>query len=114
MLLGILLKVRLLKSGSLSVFLSSSTLPGGDLILLTTLTAYGMSGKGPRIGHRMKHALYLRFQFSRMILTRAITEADRYRVVFSPVLYQNRHHTFSGPRVLVAPMTRTSRPSRRS
>lgn len=51
---------------TLSVFLSSRTFPGGDFILLTTLTAYGISGNGPRIGQRMKQALYFKFQFSRI------------------------------------------------
>lgn len=57
----------LIRSASSSVLRTSKTLPGGDRILLITLTAYGTASPGAVTGHNTKHALYFKFQFSRMI-----------------------------------------------
>lgn len=63
---------RFAKSGSRSVLRSSNRLPGGDRILLTMLTAYGTSRPGAWSGHSTKHALYFKFQFSRIIYANII------------------------------------------
>lgn len=54
------------KSTSSSVFRTSSTFAGGERNRLTTLTAYGTTTFGAITGHNTKHALYFRFQFSRI------------------------------------------------
>lgn len=58
--------VVLTKSTSSSVFRTKSTFPGGERNLLTTLTAYGTVTSGVVTGHSTKHALYFKFQFSRI------------------------------------------------
>lgn len=59
--------VVLTKSTSSSVLRTKSTFPGTDLSLLTILTACGIDSPGAVIGHKMKHALYFKFQFSLII-----------------------------------------------
>lgn len=111
---------RLKKSTSVSVFLNRRMFPGGALNLLTILTEYGISKYDILRGHKIKQALYFKFQFSRitwkqrkkldkflahfqlLTFTLAITEADLNLVPLLFNGYHNRHQTFSGPLVFVA------------
>lgn len=59
-----------MRSTSSSVLRTNNTLLGAERILLMTLTEYGTVSPGAVTGQRTKHALYLRFQFSRIIYAR--------------------------------------------
>lgn len=110
--------------------------PGGERSLLTTLTEYGTSRYDILSGHKMKHAVvlkkaikylrqfliikhlmshdlpeYFKFQFSRITLTRAITEIDLNLVLLPSTGYLKQKSTlerFQNVPVCTKCLTRTT------